>query len=104
MKIKNALDMDLRNLLRAEMQTLQKYEEMFDDLTAAEKDELREWMVNGNSVNSNPYLIYGENGCLMDLIEATRVDEDLAANAELYQWMDEKDGDNERLQDTDMPF
>jgi len=104
MKVKNALDMDLRNLLMAEMQTLQKYEEMFDDLTAAEKDELREWMANGNSVNSNPYLIYGENGCLMDLIEATRVDEDMAANPELYQWADEKDGTNERLQDIDMPF
>ena len=84
MKIENALDTELRNLLRTELQTLQKYEDMFDNMTADEKGELREWMANGNSVNSNPHLIYGENGCLMDFIDASRTAEDMTANPEDY--------------------
>ena len=84
MEINNALDMELRNLLRSELQMLQKYEETFDDMTVEEKDELREWLANGKSVNSNPHLIYGENGCLMDFISASRTAEDMAANPEDY--------------------
>ena len=57
MEINNALDMDLRNRMREELQTLKKYEQMFDEMTAEEKYELREWIANGNSVNSNPFLI-----------------------------------------------
>jgi len=84
MTINNALDMELRNLLRYELLILQKYEEIFDDMTVSEKDELREWLANGNSANSNPYLIYGENGCLMDFIGACRTAEDMAANPQDY--------------------
>jgi hypothetical protein len=53
----------------------EKYEETFDRMTAKEKGELREWMAHGNSVNGNPYLLYGENGCLMDFIAACRITE-----------------------------
>jgi len=84
MKIENALDMELRNLLRNELRTLRKYEDIFDNMTAEEKDGLREWLANGKSVNSNPHLIYGENGCLMDFIDASRTAEDMAANPEDY--------------------
>ena len=84
MEIKNVLDMELRNLLRSELLILQKYEETFDDMTVEEKYELREWLANGNSVNSNPHLLYGENGCLMDFISACRTTEDMATNPEDY--------------------
>jgi hypothetical protein len=101
MKIENALDMDLRNLLRDELRTLRKYEELFDDMTAEEKHELREWLANGNSANSNPHLIYGENGCLMDFIDASRAAEDMIANPEDYFWRPEKESD---ALDEDIPF
>jgi len=39
--------------LRAEQRTLQKYEEMFDSMTAEENGEFREWLANGNSANNN---------------------------------------------------
>ena len=84
MRIENALDMELRNLLRAELQTLQKYQEMFDNMTTGEKDKLRGWLANGNSVNSNPHLLYAENGCPMDFIDASRTAEDMATNPEDY--------------------
>jgi hypothetical protein len=104
MKIKNALDMELRNLLRTELQTLQEYVKMFDSMTIEEKDELREWMANGNSINSNPYLLYGENGVLMDFIDARRTNEDMMANPEQYRGIDVEGDDSGRLEDTDMPF
>ena len=84
MEINNALDMDLINRIRKELQTLRKYEQTFDDMTSEEKYELREWIVNGHSVNSNPFMIYGENGCLIDFIEASRTAGDMAANPEDY--------------------
>jgi hypothetical protein len=107
MKIKTAIDMELRNLLRTELQTLHEYEEMFDNMTNEEKDDLREWIVNGNSVNSNPYMIYGENGCLMDFINASRAAEDMANNPGSYSCdscVDADGGDAGRLKDKDMPF
>ena len=82
MKMKTAVDLDLKNLLIAQLQTLQEYVALFDNMKAEEKYELREWMVNGNSVNSNPHQLYGENGCLMDFINASRIAEDMAANLE----------------------
>jgi hypothetical protein len=104
MEIKNALDMDLRNRLREELQTLRKYEQMFDEMTSEEKYDLREWIVNGNSVNSNPFLIYGENGCLMDYVEASRAAEDMANNPEEYGCTDAECRDSKDSQDADMPF
>jgi len=84
MKMRTATDLDLRNMLRDEMNKLIEYEEMFDHMTAEEKEELREWMAHGNSVNNNPYLLYGENGCLMDLIAARRTSEEMAAHPERF--------------------
>jgi len=104
MKIKTLVDLELSKMLRKEMEILREYEAMFDDMTAGEKDELREWLVNGNSVNSNPYLLYGENGCLMDFINASRTAEDMAANPEQYHYKDVADSAEERLNDIDEPF
>ena len=85
MTIKTGIDLELRNHLRDELKTLKEYEEMFDVMTAEEKNELREWMAHGRSVNSNPHLLYGENGCLMDFIAAERTARDMYENPELYQ-------------------
>jgi len=79
MKMKTGIDLELRTLLMTEWQTLHEYVEMFDDMTQEEKDELREWMAHGKNVNSNPYMFYGENGCLMDFINASRTAENMAA-------------------------
>jgi len=80
MKMRTGTDLELRALIRAELKTLLCYVEAFDDLTKEEKDELREWMAHGNSVNSNPFLIYGDNGCLMDFVNAIRFADDMAAD------------------------
>ena len=104
MTIKTGIDAELRTLLRDELQTLHEYVEMFDDMTDAEKDELREWMAPGNSVNNNPYSLYGENGCPMDFINASRFTEDMSANPEQYQHADAGDGDAESTKDIDLQF
>ena len=85
MELKTSIDYELRTLLREELETLQEYIEMFDDMTQEEKDELREWMAHGKSVNSNPNFFYGENGCLLDFINARRMDEDMVENPENYR-------------------
>ena len=90
--------------MREELQTLHEYVDMFDDMTAAEKGELREWMAHGSSVNNNPYPLYGENGCPMDFIDASRFTEDMAANPEQYRRADAGDGDAESTKDIDLPF
>ena len=104
MEINNALDMDLRNRMREELQTLRKYEQIFDEMNSEEKHDLREWIVNGNSVNSNPFRIYGENGCLMDFIEASRIAEDMVNNPEDYGWTPTENAGFDAQQDADMPF
>jgi hypothetical protein len=101
MEINNALDMDLRNRMREELDTLKKYEQMFDGMTSEEKYDLREWIANGNSVNSNPFMIYGGNGCLTDFIDAYRSAEDMAANPEDY--FGELNGESGTL-DENIPF
>ena len=85
MKMKTGIDLELRTLLCKELETLQGYVEMFDGMTQEEKAELREWMAHGNSVNSNPFMLYGENGCPMDYINANRTAEDMATNPEDYR-------------------
>jgi hypothetical protein len=85
-KIRTGADLELKNYLRNELRTLKEYEEMFDRMTAEEKDELREWMAQGNSVNGNPHLLYGENGCLMDFIAAGRTAREMDANPEHFRW------------------
>jgi hypothetical protein len=72
-------------------------------MTSEEKYELREWIANGNSVNSNPFLIYGENGCLMDFVEASRVAEDMAANPGEYGGAG-ADDDSDGHKGTGLPF
>jgi len=85
MELKTGVDYELRTLLREELKTLHEYVEMFDDMTQEEKYELREWMAQGKSVNSNPNFLYGENGCLLDFINASRMDEDMVENPEDYR-------------------
>ena len=85
MTIKNAIDATLGNLLTVELRTLNEYEEMFDEISAEEKNELCEWMAQGKSVNSNPHLLYGENGCLLDFLSAIRTSEDMVLNPDDYQ-------------------
>jgi hypothetical protein len=67
------------------LKTLKEYEEMFDRMTAGEKDELREWMAHGKSVNENPYLLYRENGCPMDFIAACRIAKETEASPQHFQ-------------------
>ncbi|MCL2153499.1 MAG: hypothetical protein FWH57_11185 [Oscillospiraceae bacterium] len=85
MELKTGVDYELRTLLREELETLQKYVEMFDDMSQEEKAELREWMAQGKSVNSNPNYLYAENGCLLDFINASRMDRDMVENPEDYR-------------------
>lgn len=67
------------------MATLNEYEKMFDSLSQEEKHELREWMADGNSVNSNPHLIYGETGRPMDFIAAARIAGEMTAHPEDFR-------------------
>ena len=53
---------------------------MFNEMTTAEKEELREWIANGRSVNCNENYLYDENGYLLDFIEAHQMAEDMVAN------------------------
>jgi hypothetical protein len=93
MKTKTAIDLELRKMLRKERGKLKEYEEMLDRMcmTAEEKEELREWMTHGKSVNSNPYLLYEENGCPMDLITASRMAGEMAADPKHFQSPDMED-------------
>jgi len=102
MNMRTATDLELRNMLRDDMNKLIEYEEMFDCMTAEEKEELREWMAHGKSVNNNPYLLYGENGCLMDLISAIRVNEEMINHPERFRWSDSEE--SEGLSFDDEPF
>jgi hypothetical protein len=104
MEIKTLTDMDLRNMFRKELETLREYEEIFDGMTAEEKEELREWMASGNSINSNPYLLYGDNGELMDLVNARRVAEEMAAYPERFRSTDVENQENRSLLFDDVPF
>ena len=72
---------DRKAFLRKE---LGKYEVAIGKMTADERNELREWSANGNSVYDNPYLLYGENGFPMDYIQATRFAEDMSNTPDDY--------------------
>jgi hypothetical protein len=82
--MKTFIDLELENRLREEIDKLKEYWETLGSMTLSEKEELREWIVQGNSVNSNPYMLYGENGCLMDIISASRISDDMQSNPEDY--------------------
>ena len=80
MRINTGTDLELRTMLRTELKVLSGYAGAFDDMTQGEKEELREWMAHGNSANSNPFLVYGEDGCLMDFVGASRLVDEMAAD------------------------
>jgi len=104
MKMNTGIDLELRTLLKNELRTLLDYVEAFDDMTGKEKNELREWMAHGKSVNANPFLIYGEDGCPMDFINACRFVEDMAENP-LHSLLSDADDDESGLfQNSDLPF
>lgn len=42
------------------------------DVPQEERREILAWVRAGNSVHSNPWYIYGENGCQKDYISALR--------------------------------
>jgi hypothetical protein len=46
-------------------------------MTSEERVELRKWVREGNSPYENPWLLYGDNGCLIDFVSAMRFDEEL---------------------------
>ena len=52
-----------------------EYEMKFEDMTGKERCALHEWIADGNTPYDNPYLLYWEDGGLMDFITATRLDE-----------------------------
>lgn len=102
MTIKTGIDLELRALLNCELNKLNEYIEMFDHMTQDEKNELREWVAHGKSVNSNPHLLYGENGCLIDFISANRMDDEMAADPECFQFTDVVE--DESLLSDNLPF
>jgi len=69
-------DKAFKALLRAEME---EYMITIGELTATEKQDLRRWVADGNSVHDNPCSLYDEDGHPMDYINAVRV------NAEMYE-------------------
>ena len=71
----------VRNMLR---KGLREYETIIGNMTLEERKELREWVADGNSVNENPYLLYGDNGLPFDYITAIRINEDMILNPEDY--------------------
>jgi hypothetical protein len=97
----HALDLELKNRFWEEMNILKEYEITLTSMTIDEKKELLEWMAHGRSVNSNPYMLYGENGSLLDLIAATRLDEDMRDNPYDYLQTNE---DESAPPDEEIPF
>lgn len=74
MKEARTLDKNRKDFLRRQ---LKEYESTIGTLTEDEKKELHEWVTTGNSVQDNPYCIYGEDGYPMDYINAVRCDKEL---------------------------
>jgi len=104
LSMRTGVDFELRSLLRDELRTLCQYIERFNDMTEDEKDGLREWMAHGKSVNSNPFYIYGDNGRLMDFINASRLDEDMLEEHELSAHDDIQGGGDPWPHNPDPPF
>jgi len=68
--------MTQKSHLRAE---LNKYMKTIGELSTTEKQDLRAWVADGNSVYDNPFSLYGEDGRPMDYVNAERV------NTEMYE-------------------
>jgi len=62
-------DEEIQEMLQQE---LERYKTKISKLTPYERRRLREWVACGNSVNDNPYDLYGEDGSPMDFIAARR--------------------------------
>jgi hypothetical protein len=52
---------------------LEQYEARVSDITPHERRQLRKWVSSGNSIYDNPSNLFGENGNLIDFIEAIRI-------------------------------
>ena len=87
--------------LRAE---LKEYMKTIGGLSATEKQELRAWVADDNSVYDNPFLLYGEDGWPMDYINASRVEtemyDDYINSTNLFRHDFEPEPDDE----PDIPF
>ena len=66
--------MSLKADLRAE---LKEYMKTIGELSVNEKQDLRIWVSEGNSVHENPFLISGEDGWPMDYINASRFSDEM---------------------------
>lgn len=74
---------EIKDFLHAE---LTEYEEKFGGMTGEECHNLREWVRDGNSVYSNPFIYSDGDGYPMDYISAIRVNEEMIAHPEHFQW------------------
>jgi len=59
---------------------LRAYLKSIGSLSYTEKNELKEWVDDGNSVYDNPYDLYDENGHPLDFITARRIFFDIWEN------------------------
>ena len=78
-----------------------EYEASISDMSEPEREELRDWVIDGHSPYDNPYSLYDENGYLMDYISGCRIGDDMCKNPEKYSQgvgLDPVDADD------DMPF
>jgi len=67
---------------------LREYTNTIGDTTNDEKKALSAWVTSGNSVLENPYLLYDENGVMMDFITGCRIGFDMCKNPSEYSWGD----------------
>jgi len=82
--------------LRLKIQQLQ-YHQMetyllsIGDIAEDESSALHEWAESGNSVYSNPYMLYDDSGVLMDFINGYRMAAEMAENPSSFfdDWDDD---------------
>ena len=68
MEVENKIDIVVRNIYQRQL----KEYEAARRLKADERKLLREWVADYNSVYSNPFYVYGDDGRLADYISAYR--------------------------------
>ena len=78
MKFRKGISMEIQRMLMAQ---LEEYEQNMQ-MNKVERKELHAWVANGHSPYDNGDYIYGEDGCPMDFISASRLAE------EQIQWFD----------------
>jgi len=57
-------------------QELRDFENTYP-LTLGERKEVRKWVSDGNSINTNPWFYYFDNGYEMNYLDAMRFDDEL---------------------------